>query len=285
MIDFNKIALYVSAGLALVISVVELVAPLESVPWLRARIDVISLLLVSMLILFLATTVDRRLAKLEKQGERAAQMSFENALDEVVNRLPATLRKLFEPVLKRSIDRLKQATTGKVLLEPVEHFPHFYRETLATFSSEHFSATSLASREFFWKNAATMDAIKTFIRGGGSMHRIFLLDSATDEEGGEVREIIQDQVSAGVKVSTVDSTNIPAEWQKYFVVAEKEDLAWTSAISPGRRIASVEAISNPKEVDAYRLIFDHLKHDPSRKEWQEKEGLLVALNPHDRSNH
>jgi hypothetical protein len=283
MIDFNKIALYVSAGLAVVISVFGLVGLLESVPWLRERIDLISLLLISLLILFLTTDVDRRLAKLEKQGERAAQMSLENALDEVVNRLPATLRKLFAPVLKRSIDRLKQATTGKVLLEPVEHFPHFYRETLATFSSEHFSATSLASREFFWKNAATMDAIKTFIRGGGSMHRIFFLDSAADEEGGEVREIIKDQLSAGVKVFTVDSTNIPGEWQKYFVVAQKEDLAWTSAVSPGRRIASVEAISDPKEVDAYRLIFDHLRHDPSLKGWREEDGLLVAFNPHHRN--
>lgn len=70
--DFNKIALYCSAILAVLISLCELVGALKGVPWISDHINVISLLLIALLTLFLAVNVEGRLGKIEKQGEEAA---------------------------------------------------------------------------------------------------------------------------------------------------------------------------------------------------------------------
>jgi hypothetical protein len=270
-IDYSKIALYCSAAIALAISIGSL-AGLESTGWFKDRIGVLSLLLVSMLILFLATNVDGRLAKLEAQSKRIAERSLESSLCEVQSSLPPALGKLFAPFLQRWTGSLKQAVIEhKLRLEPVEHFPHFYRATLAAFAHEHFLATSLASREFFWKNAPLLEAIKTFIDGGGSMTRIFFLDSAAREEDDGVREIILEQLNAGVVVHTIDSSKVPDDWQRTFVVAEKEVFAWTVTINARGRIASVEATADGQQVEEYRHLFGRLRHDASVRKWDTKD--------------
>ncbi len=270
-------AMAIGAG---AVSFLSMFGLLEGLPFLAQNIEELVLLMVAAL-LGAVTLLHRRLEKVEDHASEASRRSLEDALHRVEATMPAELRQLFKPFLDRWSQRLREAVKHKrVRIEPVDQFPLFYRQTLEAFPRDRFMATSLASKQYFWKNEGAFAAMKAFTEGGGRMSRVFFLDSEASESDAEVLSIIRDQLAAGIRTLTVDSRGLPREWFQLFVVSGTQDLAWiVRTAANGPDIESTEATADEAQIRDFRKTFECLVSHPSAKEWFVEDGGLVSRVP------
>lgn len=268
--NYSRIIFGMAAAGAGAVSLSSMFGLLDVLPWVEANLGKL-LLFISGVILSAIVALDHRLMAVERHSERASRRSLEDSLDQVEANLPKELRQLFSPFLNRWVDRLKEAAQNNtVLIEPVDQFPVFYIETLRAFPKETFYATSLPFRRYFWKNDAAFVAMKKFVQGGGTMTRIFFINSNREEA--ELYSIVDDQLTAGIRVISVESSQIPSEWRQLFVVSHSKNLAWivrTAADVP--EIESTHATADPTLVEAFRKTFQSLISHPSAREWYKAE--------------
>jgi hypothetical protein len=224
---------------------------------------IVEVLLVAMLVLVIslslrvgqvASTIEHDLARLthlQKEGDVERFRQLRQQLD-------PNLERLFGDHVERELHSVTQALTSKqITLNDLDEFRLLYKETLRQFPRDEFLATSIPSREFFWRDPSVDTAIAEFIRRGGRMKRIFFITNDLAESP-EALEIMTRQDSMGVVVYYVSVDRIPAHLNKLYLVASRADLAWQANIDAANRITTVTATANAEEIAEYRNAFQRL---------------------------
>ncbi|HEX5734443.1 MAG TPA: hypothetical protein VF131_16525 [Blastocatellia bacterium] len=212
--------------------------------------------------------LDENKKQLEKIGEILTDIQLEQ-FAHLKEQLNPQLNKVFLEFISDWIDKVHTAAKRQEIIlegDDVDLFRHFYRRTLQAFPESRFLATSLPSREYFWKeNQIINQAITKFIKeGAGAMERIFYWDKEVDAEiSDEEADVIEEQVSMGVEVFVVYDSSVYRHLKRYFVTEEKGAIAW-EVIAHIREITKVVATSDRNKTDGYKKMYFELKDKASK---------------------
>jgi SAM-dependent methyltransferase len=113
-------------------------------------------------------------------------------------------------------------------------FRILYSDTLRAYPKSQVFATSYPSARYFWSNSDTEQAMRTFVRNGGEMTRIFFLKNAAEANDPEANLILSRQKEINVDVRTLVASAVPQEWQKIFLVVvegDEERIGWELTLS------------------------------------------------------
>jgi hypothetical protein len=185
--------------------------------------------------------------------------------------LSPQLNKVFLEFISDWIDKVHAAAKRQEIVlegDDVDLFRHFYRRTLQAFPDSRFLATSLPSREYFWKeNQIFNQAMTKFIKEGtGSIERIFFLDRKPDAEiSDEQAEVIEEQLNMGVIVSVVYDPSVHIRLKRYFVTEDKGSIAW-EVFAHLREIHKVVATSDRRLTEEYKRIYVELTENSCKVE-------------------
>ena len=206
---------------------------------------------------------DESKSQLGKIGDILTDIQLEQ-FARLKEQLSPQLNKVFLEFISEWIDKVHLAAKRQEIIlegDDVDLFRHFYRRTLQAFPASRFLATSLPSREYFWKgNQIFNQAMTKFIKeGAGSIERIFFLDRKHDAEiSDEQAEVIEEQIDMGVVVFVVYSPTVHIRLKRYFVTEDKGAIAW-EVFAHLQEINKVVASANREITGEYKKIYDELK--------------------------
>ena len=219
--------------------------------------------------------LDESKNQLERMGNILTDIQLEQ-FTQLKERLNPQLNKVFLEFAREWIDKVHAAAKRQeIVLEGagVDLFRHFYRRTLQAFPKRRFLATSLPSRNYFWKDNQTLNhAMAKFIKEGGKIERIFFFDKEPDTEiSDEQTAVIEEQLDMGVLVYVVHGPSVPKDLKKYFVTEERGSIAW-EVFAHLEEIVKVVATSNRNITEGYKKTYCELKDRAS-------EVQSVSKNP------
>jgi len=180
------------------------------------------------------------------------------------------------------IDKMVRVYEEKTIqLDDIELFRTIYKATLQKFKGNTFLATSIPDSEFFWRNRSIESSIAAFIRSGGTMSRIFFIESQDDLRSPEVQKILRIQQKLGVQVHTTSIHEIPLNLQRFVFADRHRKIGWEPIRGPDNRIKSIEITADEGTISSYLRLFDQLMTLDSTKEYQL---TYIGLDPHNSGN-
>ncbi len=243
-------------GVAHVFSLVDL-------PWFKDRVPLLIVVLVGLL-LELLIVISYRLEKQSSVLEHHLERDTLTQLDHMHRKVDSRLQHLVGGEVDYAFTQVKSALGNNTFqLNNVEKFRGFFVKTLEVYPGREFWATSVPSKKYFWRNDEVELRMQKFIQGGGTIRRIFFLNSEEELQGAEAQEILTRQKQIGVKVSYAMVEDISAELLRFFVVESHGEVAWETFRGPDSAIRSVKIITGPDHTAEYIHDFNELQHLPS----------------------
>lgn len=253
---------------SILISLLDLLGMLDSIPFLGSRIPSITLLVAS---LILSNLVVERKTNLEYIQDMLLDIGVER-FRTLQNRIDPELDKIFGDHIREMIQNVRLASKErKLFLKDIELFRYFYQRTLEAFPKATFLATSIPSHTYFWRNRQVEDAIAIFIKKGGKMKRIFYIDTSLDNLGSEEREIIYTQIEMGVEVYVTYAPEVPQKLRRFFLVESKGKIAWEAHIGPSKEIVDVEVTSDTSRTKEYLTMINNILELPQTRRYLGKD--------------
>lgn len=165
--------------------------------------------------------------------KRSLDANLLSVLDEYIDVRGAELRRMIED--------------KEVLLTGIREYRLLYKKLFRAFPGATFYATSLPSRDYFWRgedsHSESVEAsTREFIRHGGKIERIFFI-SGTEVNAGDEAKILSTHRNFGVKVFHIPRALVPPEEHKLFLA------------DSGGRVAA-EAFLQDDAISQLRLTFD-----------------------------
>lgn len=259
--SIRKYWIHVLTGVGVLISLLDSLGFLESIPWLRERIPTLILFLFSIL-LELVSDVVTKISALEasvRDMHSYVQRETTEKIASLRNQLDPNLNIIFGEHISDLLTNVERALKKRTFeFHDIDLFRYFYKRTLEAYPRATFLATSLPYSRYFWKNQMIEQAITRFIAGGGKMKRVFFISRPEELEDNEVKEILSTQVGMGVDVYVADARIVPASLKRFFVVETKGRIAWEVFIGPDERIVTIVATSEPTNVKKYMSMYEEL---------------------------
>ena len=242
---------------SLVVSLADLFGLFSLVP--VSRIPMLTLLLVS-LVLSSLILIQRRLAAIHEQMQHPiAKIEFEQVTEEMIERIDPGLRKVFKnDYFLELLEFLRVAIKeSKVPVNDTPRLHYYYASTLKCYPrATFFSAHSLAISSF-WEDEAIKKATADFIRNKGKMKHIIFVKDAQECSSPTVQALVAQLKEIGVEVHFVNSSTIPGDLRKNFIVESNGRIAWEIHENSGH--LSATATTNKQLAIGYCRVFEKLR--------------------------
>lgn len=158
--------------------------------------------------------------------------------------------------MKSDVDDL--IVSKKFYVENIELFISFYIAQLVNFRRSTFYATSIPSRDFFWRSSDVAESTSQFIRGGGEIRRVFFLEEELAELSDEQVEILGEQKSIGVDVYVASMSRVPGHMAKFYMVETGLKIGWEPTRKANNSIHGITVYADEKKNHAYKDQFEEL---------------------------
>lgn len=255
----ESIVLISAALISGLIAIFDLFGLLDEISWLVERTDTLVLLVLSVLLgsLIFDRRRDQILQEMLEDLQLGKLSSLQYYMDE-------NLIEVFGEHISGLLQSIEMASKNKeIRLHDMELFRYFYKRTLDVFPKSEFLATSIPSKNYFWKNNSSEDGIRNFIENGGKMRRVFFIDVPLNELEEDAKEIIQTQLDIGVETYITQVSNTPNRLRKFFFVDNAERIAWEVFIGASNDMISIIMTSDKARNKEYKKIFDSLMKLPT----------------------
>jgi len=190
---------------------------------------------------------------------------YDRLMEDYHRSLDPYLQGVFNNFLRERIERLRRSVAHEeIILDDKEDFIHFYVKTLQHYHGRNarFTATSLPSRSYFWDDF-TLSAIGEFIKLGGEMTRIFVVD---DESGRSLstREVMAEQSARGVNVFTTHSRGLSRRLRSTFIMVEHDKrIAWEVRVQEGTAdILDITITTKPSRIAELEIELSQIHKIP-----------------------
>jgi len=148
------------------------------------------------------------------------------------------LNALFGDEIRRQVGVIIDSIKDRRLrVESESDYRTYYNKALEIHPKSTFLATSLASEAYFWKPGTYEEMFRRFLKKGGRMKRIFLVEHSPDRLSDEERRVIEAHSSLGVEVLVIGQRQVPEPMKKLFIVEAKGRISWVSQIDATAFIA------------------------------------------------
>lgn len=256
----TKIVSVAVFSLCFIIGVARAFGALEGVEWIGDNLLHIVLVLLST-IGAMQLIIQNELEEVKRKGgeihEEIRREPFDNIRD-IENHIDKNLYFVFEEHLHEIISGIEQAIKHKkVNLSDTDLFRWLYIKTLERFSGSQFYATSLPTKQYFWKSPALEDSMKRFISSGGKVKRVFFVGDEYDVEADvEANDIIRDHCSMGVETYVIPMSKVSNRYRKYFVVESENSIAWEVVLGSDGAISQIVGTSDQSLTRDYINTFN-----------------------------
>lgn len=187
---------------------------------------------------------------------------------------PAALRRVLERPGLRMLHNLETLLNERTVeIYNPESFPVIYEDILKACPGACFWATSLPRREYFWGIPGIIDTIRSFTTAtasspAGKMNRIFFLEREDDLNDPEVKEVLESQIEADVKVYTILRSRVPDQLNMLWMVDDTGRIAWRVIPSWNGRIAGFRLTTNEKYAGEFKTKMDEMRRLPDLKPYR-----------------
>lgn len=222
----EELLLPVIALAALLVSLADLFGLFSFVP--VSRIPMLTLLLVA-LVLSSLILIQRRLAAMHEQMQHPiSKIGLEQVTEEMIEQLDPELRKVFKDDYFRELfDFFRVAIReSKVPVNDPARLHYYYASTLKCYPRATFFSIHSPALSSFWRDEAIKKATADFIHNRGKMKHIILVKDAQDRSSPDVQALATHLKEIGVEVHFVNSSAIPGDLRKNFIVESKGRIAW-----------------------------------------------------------
>jgi hypothetical protein len=185
------------------------------------------------------------------------------------NQMDPALAGVFGEYVSDLLRRVENAVgSRKVILQEGGMLADAYVNTLQAFPGSTFFATSRPSRRYFWGNPIVMEAVESFIKGGGKMKRIFIVYGAEELHSQEAIEVIESQRRMGIEVYSADREKIPDRLNRLVLVEDMGRIGWEVFTDEKGIMRRVEATSDPELIAEYKDTFAQLLDWPDTSRYK-----------------
>lgn len=147
---------------------------------------------------------------------------------------------------------------SKVHLNEVAHFRFYFQQTLHCYPKATFFLTSSIATSYLWKDTDIENAFIHFIRGGGKVKQIFFVKSSEECNSPDVQAILEHQRDIDIEINVINSTSIPGDLKKYFLVESERRLAWELSVDEEGHLREGVVIANKQIAADYCKVFERL---------------------------
>lgn len=242
-------------------------------PWMANRIPILNLLIISSIVIKL-------LMEKTNSCERIVSTLFDiekGQLAKIEYMVDPKLRLVFGKQIKDYIKNLDLAINQKqIIFNDIKEFRYFYKLALEKHHSATFFATSIPSKNYFWKNKLTEDSMRNFIKNGGSLKRIYFLDCELADANDEVLEILSFQLNIGIEVYVITKDKMPKNLIKLIALESTEQIGWEVYPGSTNEINQVIVSSDPNVIKEYNHIFARIRELPDTKKISKEEINILA---------
>lgn len=144
-------------------------------------------------------------------------------------------------------------------------FQDFYREVFRSLRAPcDLIATADATRNYFWRGRDLNDMFREFIERGGSLTRIFFLNSLDQLQDNATLDIMRGQHLAGVKVYYVVRTELR---EARFMLADRQkSFGWILHTAASGEIDRVQVSWNAQTADeCSKYLLSVLEHEATMR--------------------
>ena len=243
--------LIVGSG-GIILSTLSLFGFLTKLPWLKAQIPTLSLFFISVIIIKL---LNEKINFCENIVSDLSKMQ-KGQLDKIEYMVDPKLRHVFGKEIKGYIKSLDLAINKKqIIFNDIAVFRFFYKLALEKYTFSTFLATSIPSKNYFWKNKLTEDSMKNFITNGGSLKRIYFLDCELADANKEILDILKFQLNIGIEVYIVANERVPKDLRRFFALESTQQIGWEVHAGPKNEINQVIVSSDHDVIDEFSYLF------------------------------
>jgi hypothetical protein len=247
----------VIAATALLVSFADLFGLFSLVP--PSRIPMLTLLLMS-LSLSSQVIIQRHISEMKEQVQHLVlKIALEHMGGELLEQIDPGLRKVlkddyFLDVLTFLLTAIKEK---KVQVNDIVRLRHYYIRTLESYPKATFLSThpSTASEH---ENQRIEKAIASFIRKGGKMKHIIFVRDAQELSLPPLKEKVTYLQQLGVQVHFVNSSTLPGDLRKNFLVESHGKIAWEMHVDHDGHVISGTISANKQTNASYCHIFEKL---------------------------
>jgi len=259
--DVGKWIAMIAGVIAILLGILHIFSIVD-LDWFKTRVPLLIVVLAGLILELLIAMSYRQESHsrlLERQLEHDTLIQLANMRGKVDSRL----QHLVGGEVEHIFGQVKSALADNTLqLNNIEKFRGFFVKTLEVYPGKEFWATSVPSRKYFWRNDEVEVRMETFIRGGGTIKRIFFLNSEEELRGEEAQDILNRQKQVGVQVYYAMVEDISSELLRFFVVESHGEVAWETFRGPDSAIRSVKVITGPEHTSDYIHDFTELLRLP-----------------------
>ena len=264
---YEAMFILIIAFISSIISVLDFFGVLNALPWgLSARIPTITLLFVALAMSFLSLIQTKHvtlLKGLQQELDNSLTVNLSKALKQVDPSLRKVFAERYLTKLPEIFDDIVKRNSIKFDREEQEEYKYYNRHTLECFPKATFLATSRPA-SFLWKDKRVLRDQKQFIRQGGTIIRIFFLESYDNlgpqdaqAELEKQRKVLEEQCEIGVVVYT--AIDVHKIQQEYFMVDNKGKIGWVAEYDENQEFKSGYVTTDQQKTKKYRTDFDSLK--------------------------
>ena len=245
-------------GTGLLISIADLLGLFH---WTSSSSVSILILLIVSLILSALFVIQKRTTEIyERTQLLLSKISIDRMAKEAIEQIDPGLRKVLkDDYFLDVVGFLSTAIhEGKVPVNDSARFRFYYIRTLKSFQRATFLSTNLATEPTLWEDHAIEQATTEFVSKGGTMKQIFFVKNAQEHSLPTTQAKITRMQKMGVQVHVVDSSVIPGDLKKDFIVESKGRIAWEIYINHNGHIGSGVVTTNKNITTSYVRIFEKL---------------------------
>ncbi len=159
---------------------------------------------------------------------------------------------------------------GKIQFNDLTNFRCFFMRILQAHPGAAFCATNSLATSHLWNERGMKEALKVFIRDGGTIEQIFFVKSLEEIASSAVETILDSLQEIGIKMSIASNEQIPAGCERLFLVESTGKVAWELLVDDQGHMGFV--ITTDQQATAnYCQIFDQLK--------QQAQQLKLSYRP------
>lgn len=247
----------VIAVTALLVSFADFFGLLSLVP--PSRIPMLTLLLMSLALSSLVL-IQRRMSEIHEQVQHLVlKIALEHMGGELLEQIDPDLRKVlkddyFLEVLTFLLTAIREK---KVPVNDIVRLRHYYIRTLGSYPKATFLSThpSTASQH---ENQRIEEAIANFIHKGGKVKHIIFVRDAQELSLPGLKEKVMRFQQIGVQVYLVNSSTLPGDLRKNFLVESHGKISWEMHVDHDGHVISGTISANKQTNASYCHIFEKL---------------------------
>lgn len=252
------------AGVGLALSLLDLFGVLERVPFFENKIAPILLAVLSACLCLLANIWQRlddnskEIAALRQTVAQDTLTSLRSLPDHLPTEFGRLAGEAARDLVRQAEDLFNRHTFKLVGAEP---FRLFYAQVLRQLpKAAVVHATSLPSRQYFWRSAPVDQAIRDFIQGGGTMKRLFFVSPAELADP-ECAAVLDRQAKLGVQVFVCDPADAPSGIIRLIFLIDDSPFGWeVRTTHRGETIHEVVVSADPQTVKGYADAVQTIRH-------------------------